>query len=412
MRRARDFGGRLVALAASWALFCGGAPGGGSSATEAAAPVTFPFEITSNKPFVQVRINGSAPQWFVLDTGCRGGSIIARDCADRLGLVRGSETATRMGAGQGVSVALSATGPVTLDVAGDTLGSPGLYVIPFDHVNAYEGRAIAGLLGEDYMRRHVVEIDYASRTIRSYDPGTYRYRGEAPPVPITFDRGLVVARALMTAPGREALECRVVIDTGVRTTVVWYHPFVSEHGLLATQSRTVEGTIGGGVGGETRGDIGRLASLRIGALELRSPTVVFSRDTSGVFAGRSEDGIVGGAILRRCKVTFDYPHQRIMLEPYADSLAAFDDDMSGMFLVSPGPEFVRRTIQSVAAGTPASEAGLSRGDEIVSVDGQAASGMTLDELRERFRRVDQVMRLVIRRGADTLRVEVKTRRLV
>jgi len=33
---------------------------------------------------VRVTINGSAPQTFILDTGSRGSSIIARECADRL----------------------------------------------------------------------------------------------------------------------------------------------------------------------------------------------------------------------------------------------------------------------------------------------------------------------------------------
>ena len=32
--------------------------------------VEIPFEISSNKPFVQVSVYGSKPLWFVLDTGC------------------------------------------------------------------------------------------------------------------------------------------------------------------------------------------------------------------------------------------------------------------------------------------------------------------------------------------------------
>jgi hypothetical protein len=375
-------------------------------------PNQFPFEITSNKPFVPVRVNGSEPQWFVLDTGCRGSSILARECAQRLGLSRGPESETHMGAGQGVNVALSSAGPVTLGVAGDTLQAPSLYVIPFDHVVPYEGRAIDGLLGEDYMQRHVVELDYAHQTIRVFDPGSYRYSGETPPIPITFDRGLVVAQAEMTSPGRPPLPCRVVIDTGVRTTVVWYHPFTHDHDLLGAQAHTIVGTIGGGAGGETRGDVGRLDSLRIGAVTFRSPTAVFSRDTSGVFAGREEDGIVGGELLRRCKVTFDYPHHRLMLEPGSNASERFDYDMSGMFLVAHGPDFGQKTVQSVADGTPASEAGVRKDDEIVAVDHQPTRAMKLDEVRDLFRRDGVTHRLDLKRGADSLSVSITTRRLV
>ena len=404
---------RVRWLAVAGLLACAASAGlAEPEAQPAPSPNQFPFEITSNKPFVQVRINGSEPQWFVLDTGCRGSSIIARDCAERLGLARGAESETRMGAGQGVSVALSSTGPVTLDVAGDTLGAASLYVIPFDHVIPYEGRAIDGLLGEDYMLRHVVELDYAQQAARVFDPESYRYSGSSAPIPISLDRGLVVAQAEMASPGRKPLPCRVVIDTGVRTTVVWYHPFTVEHRLLASQKHTVTGTIGGGAGGETRGDVGRVDWLRIGAIRFRSPTVVFSRDTSGVFAGRDEDGIVGGELLRRCKVTFDYPHRQLMLEPYPHALEGFDYDMSGMFLVGRGPDFVVKAVQSVAQGTPASEAGIQKDDEIVAVDHRPTAVMKLDEVRELFRRAGVQHQLEVRRGADSLRVSLTTRRLV
>jgi hypothetical protein len=64
------------------------------AATPSAAR-SFPFEIASNKPFVQVAIDGSAPQWFILDTGCSGPSIVAKECADRLKLGRGAESRSK-----------------------------------------------------------------------------------------------------------------------------------------------------------------------------------------------------------------------------------------------------------------------------------------------------------------------------
>ena len=388
-----------------------------SDAAAAAAPGPpgvreLPFEIASNKPYVQVRINGSAPQWFILDTGCRGTSLIARQCAERLHLPLGDVTPTHLGAGQGVSVGFTTTPNVTLDVAGDTLVSPALGVIPMDHVSPYEGRRVDGLLGEDFMRRHVVEIDYARRRIRLFDPATYHYSGASTPIPITFDQGLVVAQAEMAPRASPPIACRVVVDTGVRTTVIWYHPFVVEHALVASQAKVITGTIGGGAGGETTGDIGRLDHVTIGSITLKQPTVVFSRDTTGVFAGRSVAGIVGGEVLRRCTVTFDYSHQELFLEPYPEGVAGFDYDMSGLFLVAPGPDFKRVTIQSVAAGTPAQEAGLLKGDEIMAVDGRRTDQLTLDQVRELFKKDGATYRLDVKRGQEHLQVRLTPHRLV
>lgn len=383
-----------------------------SAASPRDAVRQMPFEIVSNKPWVKVSINGSDPQTFILDTGCRGTSIIARECADRLGMKLGETNQTRLGAGQGVSVGFTRTKDVTLGVAGDTLSSPGLGVFPLAHVSPYEGRRVDGLLGEDFMRRHVVEIDYAQRVIRIHDPASYHYAGKAAPTPIEFHQGLAVAAAEMTPPGGEPIPCHVVIDTGVRTTVVWYHPFVLAHDLVATQPRVITGTIGGGAGGETKGDIGRLERLTIGDLTLVRPTVVFSRDTTGVFAGSGEDGIVGGELLRRCKVTFDYPDRQLFLEPYATPVADFDYDMSGLFLVSAGPDFKRVTIQSVADGTPAQEAGLVKGDEIVTVDGRKAGTLSLDQIRDLLKKDGATCVLGIARGEERREVRLKLRRLV
>jgi len=372
----------------------------------------FGFEISSNKPWVRVRVDGSEPQNFILDAGSRGSSYVGRECADRLHLKLGPERMLRIGAGQGVEVPFTFSLDVTLDVAGDTCEVPGVGVFPLEHVSVYEGRRLDGMLGEDFFRRHVVTIDYAKATMRIEDPDTYRHRGPGTPIPITFDGGLAVADAVLTPVGRAPIPCRVVIDTGVRSTVVWYHPFVVAHDLVATQPHALAATVGGGVGGESTGDVGRIADLTIGDLHVVRPTAVFSRDTTGVFAGTEEAGLVGGEILRRCRVTFDYAHARLWLEPDALPVGGFDADMSGLFLVGTGEDFHRVTVQSVAAGTPAADAGLAKGDEIVTVDGRDAARLTLDDVRDRLKHEGATCRLRVRRGADERDVTLKLRRLV
>jgi len=358
-----------------------------------------------------VTVNGSAPQWFILDSGCAGGSVIAKECADRLGLPRGDEAKHHLGAGAGVNVGVSSTPDVTLGVAGDTLGAPRLRVFTLAHVAPYEGRRVDGLLGDDFLSRHAVEIDYAHRGLRLLEPDRYTPDPRAVVVPITFDNGLAVASGAITTPDGTTLDCRLVIDTGVRTTVILFHPFVVARRLLESQPTVLTGTIGGGAGGETVGDIGRLAKLRIGGLSFDRPTAIFSRDTVGVFASEDLDGIVGGELLRRSKVTFDYPHQRLVLEPYAERPSEFEYDMSGLFLVARGEGFRELVVQSVAPGTPAAEAGLERGDQIVGIDGRGAAALGLEQVRELLRKPG-AYRLDVARAGKRLSAKLVTRRLV
>jgi C-terminal processing protease CtpA/Prc len=86
--------------------------------------------------------------------------------------------------------------------------------------------------------------------------------------------------------------------------------------------------------------------------------------------------------------------------------------MSGLGLASEGPSFSVFKVARVLPGTPASEAGLRQGDEILSVGGRPVNGTRLSDLRERLRRPDQTVSLRVRRGAEELDVVIRTRRLV
>jgi len=370
-----------------------------------------PFEITSNKPFVQVSINGSPKQWFILDTGCAGTSVIAKECALRTGLQGDSEMRTHLGAGEGVQVGVATLRDATLEVGGVEMKRPQLGIFSLAHVAPFEGRRVDGLLGQDFLEQHVVEIDYARGRIRLMDPAGFVPSGGGTSIPITLVGGLAVAEGAITVRGGDSIPCRFVIDTGVRATLVLFHPFSVGHRLLDAPGNLLSALIGGGAGGETRGDVGRLASLRIGASEFQDPVAIFSRDTVGVFASDGLDGIIGGELLRRCKVTFDYPHARIILEPYTRSVPAFEYDMSGLFLATDGDTYRHVIVLSVTQGTPATDAGLRPGDEIVAIDGRRSPALTLEGARQVFR-TPGTRWLEVQRGGQRLQVTLVTRRLV
>ena len=369
-----------------------------------------PIELGSNKPYVQVSVNNSPPMWFILDTGAGEGSLLAKEAAERLGLQRGSETDTHIGAGEGVRVGISHIPSATLHVAGDSMTVNNMMVFSLEHVEPFEGRQVEGLLGADFLRRNVVEIDYATLKMRIIDPADYTPSASAIIVPINADEGLCMAEGAIQRKGGKPIPCSFVIDTGVRGTLLLYSPFVRRHGFYDSKKPLITATVGGGAGGETKGDIDRLASLSIGPMKFDNTPVVYSRDSVGAFASEEASGIIGGEILRRCKTTFDYAHDRLVLEPYADQ-KPFEYDMSGTFLVGAGDDYRRVTVFSVAPKTPAAEAGLMKGDEIVSVDKRPAAQLGLDGVRGLFKST-ATYRLEVKRGDKTLNVDLKTRRLV
>lgn len=377
----------------------------------AAAAVAHPFEIASNKPFVSVTVNGSAPQWFILDSGNNGPSLIAHECAERLKLERGADTRVQVGAGSGADVrAAVGTGVARLTTLGETLAVAEPRMLTLGHVARVEGRRVDGLIGRDFISRHVIEIDYAANRITIHDPETYTPPAGAIVVPLSLDTGWPVVEGSVTPPGGTPIPCRLIIDTGVRFTIALFRPFSVRHGLYDPAGGLGDRVVGTGMGGVSRGDIGRLDALALGARSFARPVAVISRDTTGVFALDGPDGIVGGELLRRHRVTFDEPHARMILEPYADSVA-FEWDMSGAFLTTDAPDYTRIRVLSVGPKTPAAAAGLLADDEIVGIDGRRTPALRLDQARTLLR-TPGTRQLEVRRGGKVLRVRLEARRMV
>jgi C-terminal processing protease CtpA/Prc len=80
-----------------------------------------------------------------------------------------------------------------------------------------------------------------------------------------------------------------------------------------------------------------------------------------------------------------------------------------LFLATDAPDYKAIRVLWVNPGTPAEEAKLQVGDEIVSIDGRKA--LSLDQARELFR-TPGTRRLEIRREGQSLQVQLEVRRLV
>src|SRR3954471_18360294 len=90
----------------------------------------------------------------------------------------------------------------------------------------------------------------------------------------------------------------------------------------------------------------------------------------------------------------------------------FEYDMSGLQVVTESPAFKTVTVLRILPDSPAAEAGLRQGDEIVSIGGRPVAELKIAALREMLRQPDRRYALEVRRGAETVNAELKTRRLI
>lgn len=375
--------------------------------TSGHSALCIPFAPDNRQISLRARIDERDAAWLLLDTGAAG-SVLDERRAAALGLetVGHQESLGAFGrqAGsivRGVRVALP--GFELLDQTMDTLS--------LEALSAQAGRPMDGILGRPLFDRCVVEIDYQRRCVSLHDAARFRYHGKGTIVPIEIleDQPYVTARVVL--PGGRPITGRLVIDTGASSSLILSPDPADREELLATFGKTVS-VQAHGVGGGGNVRIARVERLELGGFALERPITVLQPAGSGRVSAPGTLGNIGGGILSRFKVIFDYQRRRMILEAGPQIAEPFEADMSGLGLATTPPEYRRVRVSRVLDGSPALEAGVQAGDEVETVDGTLVAEIGVPALRERLRREGEDVRLQLRRGAERITVTLHTRRMI
>lgn len=374
--------------------------------SEGSSASGIPIELNTVHIFLQARVNGSGPFWFVLDTGASVTALNTATATD-IGLDLKGKIEGR-GAGEG-SVEVNLVRDVSFELPGVEVTGQTVATVPLSRIEELMGRAIDGILGYDFISRFVVRIDYENLTLDLYDKSSYQYEGEGVIVPMELEENTPRIEGSITPPGREPIPCRFLVDTGARTAIKFARPFVENHDLLSALPKKFFHEAGFGIGGASKSYVGRISSVEIGGLSFHSPVCEFSMDEGGAGADPNNAGLLGGEILSRCTVVFDYEQALMILEPNANSGKPFNEDMCGITWTTGGRgDFTTFTVLRVVADSPAAAAGIKEGDRLVSIDGEPADGFTVHKLCEISRQDGRELRLILERDgrqiSETLRL--------
>ena len=298
-----------------------------------------------------------------------------------------------------------------MTLPGLTLADQTMDTLPLGPIAAQAGRPLDGILGYSLLSRFVVEIDYPRRCLSVFDPLDYEYAGPGVSVPITFKDNLPYVKATVVLPDGRSVSGKFVIDTGASTNLLLSAEAVEREGVTAAVPKTVT-VRARGVGGVKDVRLARMARLDVGGFSLKEPVAALQPAGAGYISAPGTAGNIGGGILNRFKVVFDYPHRRMFLEPGPDIAAPFEGDMSGLGLVSIPPDYRRVTVVVLTAGSPALDAGIQVGDEIETVNGTPIGDIGLPALRERLRIDGQDFKLGLRRGTEAITLDLRTRRMI
>src|SRR5687767_6281240 len=386
------------------------ATGLGQQTAPATKPVSIPFEMVTRHIVVKVTVDKSRPLSFVFDTGA-GKGIIDLERAGELGLsLRGR---IRVG-GAGAD---TQTGAMVQDarwslVSLENFSQPVSLAIPLGHIAARFGNDFDGIIGSEFIKEFVVEVDYEKRLLKLHDKRTFKYNGPGESIPIEFNnQGHPHLEAEITPIDSKPVRAKFVLDLGSGGALALHSPFVNEHRLLEGKRTTIRAIGVGGAGGQSFGKFGRVSELKIGSFKIANPTTLFSQYEAGAFANASLAGNIGQRIAGKFTLFLDYQNRRIIFEPTKSLGEPFDRANPGIALTTEGQSFKTFRITDVLENSPASEAGLQKGDLIMKVDDQSNTDLTITKIQELFEK-SKPYKLTIRRAAQSLQVTLVPRKLI
>jgi hypothetical protein len=286
-----------------------------ASAREPVAELPLQFE--KNLPLASVRINGAAVL-VILDSAANG-CVLDASTAAAIG-IKPTDSAMTSGSGGMTRVSL-ARGGVRLALGG--LEIVPKYAVLMGLENLHFQEPVRGVLGFPLFGKHVVEIDYANRRARVFDPETFEPAPGAGALKLWMTDGPTVRGRLNLTAGEE-VEADLQLDTGSSHVLSLCQPFVERHRLLEKVPGLVDGQTQG-IGGGSKDKVGRILRITVGRASIEGPEVRFITQGGGTLATDRFDANLGNGFLSRHVVTFDIPHGRVFLrrpEPKASLFAA------------------------------------------------------------------------------------------
>jgi hypothetical protein len=271
-----------------------------------------PVERASNIFFARANINGRGPFWLTVDTGATQ-TVLDPSTARQLGLaVRDLGREAQIGVGSETTALATVTG-VRIEIGTAPSFAPRmLYVLPTRAAEGPMGHRIDGILGTDFLRRFVVEIDYGRSRVLLHAAGAVPPM-DAAVVPVRLEGNVLVAPGTLTLPDTERVTAGLLVDTGSSSGLSLNAPFVRRF-RLEERFPSRELSVAIGVNGTTTRGVMRGATLSIGAGPPRDAPAALSHATEGLSASPDFDGILGADWLRQCHLVIDYPRRTLSVE--------------------------------------------------------------------------------------------------
>jgi predicted aspartyl protease len=410
---------RNRALVLFFALFTSlptnlGAQMPGIEMARGAKKIEIPFEKQDNFIIVKVLFEGIFPMRFIVDTGAEFTILSKKEIATLFQLPY-ARTLTIMGTDMRTQITAHIVRKVKLNLVNLTL-SKDILVLEEDYfkLDQFVGLNIDGIIGAETFRGYILKIDYEKQILTMYDPVVFseKDRKAYSEMPITIERGKPYISTQVFIKPDTAVQVKLLLDSGAALALLLH---THSGANLSLPEKVINGSIGSGLGGSIDGVLGRAHRLDIGAEPIKSfichfQSFINAADTSNI-SGRN--GLIGGDIMSKFHVIIDFSKEKLYLKPNKTFKELFVYDKSGITAIASGILLNIFTISEIQPGSPAHEAGIMKGDEILKINRLPSTYLTLGALNQYFQKKDgKEITLSIKRDKKILKFKFKLRTLI
>ncbi|PWA08466.1 PDZ domain-containing protein [Flavobacterium laiguense] len=384
--------------------------------------ISIPIKIINNLVFIPIKVNGVELN-FLLDTGVE--EIILFSLEDNTTIkFYNSEKINLRGLGSKESIEGLKTTNNILEINGLKSKNQLIYVILDESFNLSSqiGIPVNGIIGYQFFKDHLVSINYAKKKLmvsKNNDANINKIRKTYNEIPITIEKNKPYLSANVFIDEKNVF-VKLLIDNG-NSDSVWLFQNLSDD--INVPSRNFDDFLGKGFSGDIGGKRARIKGFSFDKYSFPLPIVAFP-DSSSIKSVRMVDnrlGSVGGGILKRFSVVFDYKNAKLYLRKNSDFNEPFTYNKSGLEIQHHGLQWVQETVKletipisggttfdsnrekvkdnfkykfnlkpiyeisNVRKNSPAEQCGLKVGDVIVSINRSAVYTYSLQKINEMFR---------------------------
>lgn len=366
-----------------------------------------PFKLVSNLIVIPVRVNGTELS-FLLDTGVKETILFNVSKVDSIAL-NSAEVFSVKGAND-VKVSALKSKDNVLEVENIKSSDQVVYVAfnQESNLSAYLGEEIHGILGYHFFKDFVVEFAYDHEFVKVYEKGKFRHKWKRfKEVDLKISKGKPYVKAKL---GRNVVD-NFLLDTGM-SDGLWVF---KEDTVSTNFFGYYEDYLGMTVSGEILGKRSKVKELgfvgeTFNEVKISYPYMHLLPDELKNFSERA--GSIGGDLLKRFTIIFDYTNSKMFLKPNKYINDPFYYNKSGIVIRQDGeankknndnelienlknnnfisyvdltyllaPEFI---IDHVRENSPAARAGVLKDDILLEVNGNKTYRYNLKTLNSFF----------------------------